>query len=1028
MVYFSITKWTTFQLYYTVYYSSQLDTCYIQVYDFNANGNYPKTYVLRCENRNIITGFDAVQYNNDITIINKSNGDSFLWDFGDGSPKSNMKLPVHTYTKVGDFIVTQQVMVNGTTLKVEETKIVSVRGVESYTPKEAGAGGDVTINIYGGGLDTTTVVKLIGKSETLLPLETYKAVPGMISCLFDFHRATEGIYDVSVQMKGESQPVVFSEGFTINKFTYPRVVSSISGYGTLRTGRQWNYVLELTNTGSVMANGVTAYLAIPDGVKITKTLKRDTESGINRDFVYYSDILEQTITIPYQDIKNGADSMYQEYFEVDTLFGEPFKGKVYILDFAFIAPNATFKFPFIAESTTGDESLKTSMLSFVEPVNLWGSCESTKGAEEMYDKSGANLLINVSRTALSFSDDPAAKVGSITIGLIDAYKGVIGGVSMWAGAMTIKQPGGWGERFKVARDIAWGGAYGNPTSYEQWEAARTGVGKVIVSEMKDLALGGFKIKNTLNKKYNGEIPEYIEWKGGLSRVQDVMKNTTSQKLQLLQKEKELLTKEYVDLLNEQNTSIINTEAWGKRIDDYVNRMKSYNKEVNTANLQYRFATEESLSGMYDLGDKGQKVLNTGNALINAYFANTPCADDLEKQLEYLKDHPEVWEKIYRKSLTIGTSVDPNEIEGPQGIGSKHFIKNDDQMNYTIRFENKPEASLAAQIVNVYDTIDLQKYDVNTFELSHITIADSMIIVPPGRKEYFTRFDMRPKIDLITGISVKLDENTGIIHWQFTSLDPATNDLTNDPEAGFLPPNKNSHEGEGSVSFRAKLKDLADGTSINNRADIRFDSNDPILTNIWTNVIDKNNPTGSVTSVSLQNDSTFTVSWNGNDAVSGIEYYKLYGSYNDSTFVKVGNFYENDITLVGYPKEKFAFYVIPVDSVGNTQVKDAIAEGSIILPVKEDPEPNNQDEAVIFYPNPNKANNAFNMRVNTSDSGELEVFFYDIMGHLIGSQKLEHEGGTRTYTLNDLSLYTRGMYLGRVKLNGKDLKTVKLLVN
>jgi hypothetical protein len=64
----------------------------------------------------------------------------------------------------------------------------------------------------------------------------------------------------------------------------------------------------------------------------------------------------------------------------------------------------------------------------------------------------------------------------------------------------------------------------------------------------------------------------------------------------------------------------------------------------------------------------------------------------------------------------------------------------------------------------------------------------------------------------------------------------------DPLAGFLPPNDDSGRGEGHVSFSIRPRaDLLDGTVISNQANIVFDHNAPIATNIVTNTIDARPP-------------------------------------------------------------------------------------------------------------------------------------------------------------------------------------------
>src|SRR5207249_2434460 len=133
-------------------------------------------------------------------------------------------------------------------------------------------------------------------------------------------------------------------------------------------------------------------------------------------------------------------------------------------------------------------------------------------------------------------------------------------------------------------------------------------------------------------------------------------------------------------------------------------------------------------------------------------------------------------------------------------------------------------------------------DLDTFRLGPISFG-SFTLLPESAAQVFTGgIDLRPDQDLEVAVNATLDKSTGLVTWRFTSIDPATGQLTDDPDAGFLPPNVNPPAGEGSVVFTVTTKSgLATGTAIQNQAQVIFDTNAPIATPTWLNTIDRDAP-------------------------------------------------------------------------------------------------------------------------------------------------------------------------------------------
>ncbi|HEX9930407.1 MAG TPA: SBBP repeat-containing protein [Pyrinomonadaceae bacterium] len=294
----------------------------------------------------------------------------------------------------------------------------------------------------------------------------------------------------------------------------------------------------------------------------------------------------------------------------------------------------------------------------------------------------------------------------------------------------------------------------------------------------------------------------------------------------------------------------------------------------------------------------------------------------------------VFEEISKKLIPI-FSRDPNDKIGSAGIGVNHYISGNEPTRYAIYFENVESATAPAQDVVITDQLDNSKLDLDTFSLGPISFGDNNHIVPPSGLSEFTKdVDLRPANSLIVRINAKLDKTTGLLTWRFTSLDPVTMQPTEDPRAGFLPPNVIGNEGEGQVLFTVRPKEnLATGTEIRNKARIIFDTNEPIDTPEWLNTIDNSKPVSQVSSLSAtQSSSSFTVNWSGTDTGSGIQSYSIFVSENGGPFnVWRQNTTETSGIFAGKADTTYAFYSVAQDKTGNNENAPATADATTLTP-------------------------------------------------------------------------------------------------
>jgi hypothetical protein len=279
-------------------------------------------------------------------------------------------------------------------------------------------------------------------------------------------------------------------------------------------------------------------------------------------------------------------------------------------------------------------------------------------------------------------------------------------------------------------------------------------------------------------------------------------------------------------------------------------------------------------------------------------------------------------------VSIGVSGDPNDKIGPHGIASARYLGAAQALSYSIYFDNQPTATAPAQTITVTDVLNGGLVDLSTLALGPISFADK-VVTPPlialsALGTYSTNVDLRPAKNLIVAISASLNSGTGVLTWNFTSLDPSTGLLTNDPLAGLLPPGA-----EGSVSYTVVPKASPTGTQITNKATVVFDLNPPLDTPVWANSLDTTKPISRVAALpSLQNTSCFKAQWSGSDVGSGLQGFSVLVSDNGGPFTTwlTGTTATSGV-FNGLPGHSYSFYSQARDLVGNVESAKAVADAT-----------------------------------------------------------------------------------------------------
>ncbi|GIV19430.1 MAG: hypothetical protein KatS3mg023_1181 [Armatimonadota bacterium] len=273
------------------------------------------------------------------------------------------------------------------------------------------------------------------------------------------------------------------------------------------------------------------------------------------------------------------------------------------------------------------------------------------------------------------------------------------------------------------------------------------------------------------------------------------------------------------------------------------------------------------------------------------------------------------------SLRSWGSRDPNEKVGTAGFGDRNFVSSSLPIGYTIFFENVATATAPAQTVVITDYLDPARYDLSTFSFGPMMVGGRLMNTPPNVPAFTTQVDLRPANNLILRISGNLDTVTGWLTWRFESLDPQTGQPTQDPLAGFLPPNQNPPGGEGWVAFNVRPKaDLPDGTELRNTATIVFDENPPIQTNVVVHTIDAAPPVARVSSLAeVQSLPRFLVRWSGEDSGSGVAEYSVYYREDGGPWQQwIGSTTRTEAVFVGRFGSTYEFKARAKDYLGNEE--------------------------------------------------------------------------------------------------------------
>ena len=217
------------------------------------------------------------------------------------------------------------------------------------------------------------------------------------------------------------------------------------------------------------------------------------------------------------------------------------------------------------------------------------------------------------------------------------------------------------------------------------------------------------------------------------------------------------------------------------------------------------------------------------------------------------------------------ALDPNE----KLVIAERYIQPDQLLVYPIHFENI--GTIEARDIFITDVLDTN-LDLSTLE----------VLTPDG---------------------ASLDPATGTLRWELLNRD-------------LLP-----GETDNVLLSIKPLPGLPSGTEIRNDATIQFEVFDPFTTNEVVNVIDTTRPTGIMDPLPAETATLeFPISWSGSDGVGEIDYYTVLVSEDSGDFTPfVERTSETSAIFTGESGKTYGFICIAVDTAGNIEVQEAVAE-------------------------------------------------------------------------------------------------------
>jgi PKD repeat protein len=366
-------------------------------------------------------------------------------------------------------------------------------------------------------------------------------------------------------------------------------------------------------------------------------------------------------------------------------------------------------------------------------------------------------------------------------------------------------------------------------------------------------------------------------------------------------------------------------------------------------------------------------------------------------------------------LRFVTGFDPNAIYGPDGFTDQHYVRQNTRMDYRVTFENVDTASANVVEVMVNTLIDTSLFDLSTFRYEAFGIGEQIYALSPYRSSFVSEVDQSLFENCLLRITGNAPDSTGNIHVYYESLNLETRALIDNPDDGFLPPNVDAPFGEAYFVFSVMQKEnLNHLTEFPMEAEIVFDQNAPIITEIYNNIIDAEAPESFISNTpSVVTESSLVLHFNKQDSHSGVAFVDVYVSADGSTFErKVRTNSDSLVVNLTYGVE-YRFYTIATDFCGNKELAPLSPDVTVSYLVGLDELSDVRDIRIFPVPATDKLNVTFTL----VQSGDLTLKVMDTSGKVVLNKEVkDKKSGTYNIDLN-IDRLSQGVYSLQLLFNG-----------